>query len=187
MFRKPQKSQIHCSFAGCSTDHRAVSLSQGKMDGDGSYGLILRLDKNTHPEGLSATEPRKKRDSNVLLMLQRFAQASLSCTLPRGGGMLFYWELFDCISGILKAPWVWSKDLLGLPVWVLLFMAWLLQAGGHWPVKALLAVTRVLQRELAEAKQPTGPATQTWSPHISALKEPAKPKVWMCQCQQIKL
>lgn len=68
-------------------------------------------------------------------------------------------------------------------------MAWLLQAGGPWPVKALalLAVTRVLQCELAEAEQPTGPATQTWSLHISVLKDLAKPKVWMCQCQQIKL
>lgn len=44
-------------------------ISQGRMDGHGSYGLILLLDKNTHPGGLSATVPRDNWDSHVLLML----------------------------------------------------------------------------------------------------------------------
>lgn len=56
-------------------------ISQGRMDGHGSCGLILLLDKNTHPGGPSATVPKEKRDSHVLLMLQRLAQASPSCTL----------------------------------------------------------------------------------------------------------
>lgn len=53
-------------------------ISQGRK---GSCGLILLLDKNTHPEGPSATVSREKRNTHVLLMLQRLAQASLSCTL----------------------------------------------------------------------------------------------------------
>lgn len=53
-------------------------ISQGRK---GSCGLILLPDKNTHPEGPSATVPREKRNTHVLLMLQKLAQASLSCTL----------------------------------------------------------------------------------------------------------
>lgn len=64
-------------------------ISQGRM---GSYGLILLLDKNTHPEGPSATVPREKRNSHVLLMLQRFAQASLSCSLGSLGAEECYFN-----------------------------------------------------------------------------------------------
>lgn len=69
-------------------------ISQGRM---GSYGLILLLDKNTHPEGPSATVHREKKDSHVLLMLQRLAQASLSCTLGSLGAEECYF-IENCLT-----------------------------------------------------------------------------------------
>lgn len=65
-----------------STD---LVISQGRMDGDGSYGLILLLDKNIYPEGSSATEPCASYAPE--------ACSSKSLLYPgqsRGRGMLFY-------------------------------------------------------------------------------------------------